>query len=140
MQKLIYHHYNQFSPPFSPLFQRKHIAFYHHRKATKKVKSEFRPFEKLSHSWKERKPLESSEKTFTLRSVFFIFPLSEWRKTFSMSWITICLTKDERRRFLSRSSVVLCRRTMKLSCWPRIYVYKSKINSRYINYSNWKNK
>lgn len=80
MQKLIYHHYNQFSPPFSPLFQRKHIAFYHHRKATKKVKSDFRPFEKLSHSWKERKPLESSEKTFTLRSVFLFFPWANGEK------------------------------------------------------------
>ena len=51
---------------------------------------------------------------------FFIFPLSEWRRPSSMSWITICLTREEWRRFLSRSSVILCRRAMKLSCWPRI--------------------
>jgi len=117
LQKLIYHHYNQFSPSLSPHFQRNHLASHHHHKATKKVNQDSLLLKSYPALGEGRTSLESREK-----------PLS-------MSWITIYLTRDEWRRFLSRSSVVLCRRTMKLSCWPRIYVYKSKINSRYINYS-----
>ena len=72
----------------------------------------------LALGWQEnrlkagRKPLHWGQ--------FFIFPLSEWWSPSSMSWITICLTREEWRRFLSKSSVVLCRRAMKLSCWPGI--------------------
>ena len=80
MQKLIYHHYNQFSPSLSPHFQRNHLASHHHRKATKKVKSGFWTFKTTSHSWKERKSLESSEKAFTLRSVFLFFPWANGEK------------------------------------------------------------